>query len=104
MSVSFILPWSSSDLDTDHGAIIDETIKQVAWSINVMLLKTTTGNPTNNVPLSDDLRNRTPDRQSVPTLNQHDVHRQTKTPQTDQIHMRTALHIQLQILSKLSKS
>ena len=32
--VSPILPQSSSDLDTDQGDIIDETIKQVVQSVN----------------------------------------------------------------------
>ena len=47
-----------------------------------MLLKTITGNPTNNLTSSDSLYDRTPDRQSVPTLNPSDVHKQTKTPPT----------------------
>ena len=52
-SVSSILSQSSSDLDTDHGEIIDETIRQVVQSVKQMLLKTTTGNPTNNLTLVD---------------------------------------------------
>ena len=47
--VSSLLPQSSSDLDTDQGDIIDETIKQVTQSINQMLLKTSTGNSTSNI-------------------------------------------------------
>ena len=47
-SVSSISPQSNSDLDTDQSKIIDETIKQVVQSVNQMLLKTTTGNPTSN--------------------------------------------------------
>ena len=38
VSVSSILQQSTSDLDTDHGDIIDETIKQVAQSVNWTLL------------------------------------------------------------------
>ena len=51
--VSSILLQSSSDLDTDQGEIIDETIKQVAQSGNQMLLKTTMGNSTSNLTLSN---------------------------------------------------
>ena len=40
MSVSTILPQSGSDLDTDQGEIIDEKLKQVAQTVNQMLLKT----------------------------------------------------------------
>ena len=73
-----------------------------------MLHKTTTGNPTNNLILSKSLHDRTPDRQSVPTLSPSDIHKWKKLPQltlTDQIHMWTALHtIQLQISNKLNKS
>ena len=36
--VSSISPQSSSDLDTDQSDIIDNTIKQVARSVNQMLL------------------------------------------------------------------
>ena len=60
-SVSSISPQSSSDLDIDQGDIIDETIKQVAQSVNQMLLKTSTGNPistlTQNDPLHDNVTN-----------------------------------------------
>ena len=61
-SVSSNSPQSSSDLDTDQDEMIDETIKQVAQSVNQMLLKTTTGNPTSNLTPSDSSQNRTPDR------------------------------------------
>ena len=44
-----ILPQSSSDLDTDQGDIIDKAIKQVAQSVNEMLLKTSTGNSISNL-------------------------------------------------------
>ena len=37
-SISSISPQSSSDLDTDHGDMIDETIKQVRHTINQTLL------------------------------------------------------------------
>ena len=47
--VSSILPQSSSDLDTDEGENIDKTIKQVAQTVNQMLLKTNAGNPTGNL-------------------------------------------------------
>ena len=47
--VSLVSPQSSSDLDTDQGDIIDETIKWVAQSVNQMLLKKSTGNPTSNL-------------------------------------------------------
>ena len=51
--VSSILPQSSSDLDTDQGDIIDEILKQVAQSVNQMLLKTSTGNPTSSLTQND---------------------------------------------------
>ena len=47
--VSSISQQSSSDLDTDQGVIIDETIKQVIQSVNQMLLKTNTSNPISNL-------------------------------------------------------
>ena len=40
-SVSCVLPQSCSDLDTDQGDIIDERIKQVAQSVNQILLRQT---------------------------------------------------------------
>ena len=46
--VTTILPQSSSDLDTDQGEIIDETLKQVAQTVNQMLLMTNTGSPASN--------------------------------------------------------
>ena len=61
-SVSSILPQSSSDLDTDQGDIIDETIKQVAQSINQTMLKTSRSNPISNLnqnyPPHDNIANR----------------------------------------------
>ena len=47
-----------------------------------MLLKTTKGNPTNNLTLRNSSHNRTPYKQSVPTLNPCDIHTQTKSPPT----------------------
>ena len=44
-SIRSILPHSSLHLDKDQGDIIDETIKQVAQSVNQTLPKTSTGNP-----------------------------------------------------------
>ena len=49
VSVSFILPQSSSDLDTEQADIIDETIKQITQSVNQTLLKTSIGNSTSNL-------------------------------------------------------
>ena len=51
--VSSISPQSSSDLDTDQGDIIDETIKQVAQSVNQTLLKTSTSNPISSLTQND---------------------------------------------------
>ena len=56
---------SSSDLDTDQGQIIDEMLKQVALTVNKMLLKTTMGSPTSNLDLSNTPQDNTSDRQSV---------------------------------------
>ena len=64
--VSSVLPQSSSDLDTDQGEIIDETMKQGAQSINQMLLKTTAGNVTSNLTSSDSSEDMTLDSQSAP--------------------------------------
>ena len=52
-SVGSILPQSSSDLDTDQGDIIDETIKQVTQSINQTLLATNVGSSTTNIAPND---------------------------------------------------
>ena len=79
---SSILPQSSSDLYKDQGDITDKTIKQVVHAVNQMLLKTTTDNSTNPLTSSDSSHDRTPYRQSVPSLNPTDIHTQTKTPQT----------------------
>ena len=79
--VSSISPQSSSDFDTHQGEIIDKT-KQVAQSVNQMLLKTTTGNPTSNLTLSNSSQDRTPDRKSILILNPSDIHTQTKTQPT----------------------
>ena len=51
--VSSILSQTSSDLDTDQGDIIDETIKQVAQTVNQMLLKSSTGKPTSPLTQND---------------------------------------------------
>ena len=75
--VSTISLQSSSDLDTNQGEIIDEMLKQVAWTVNQMLLKTTTGSPTSNLDLSDTAHDNTSYRQSAPTLNTSDVHKHT---------------------------
>ena len=80
VSVSAISPQSSSDLDTEQGEIIDKTIKQVVQTVNQTLLKTTTGIPTSNLNLSNTSHDKTPDRQSVPTLNQSDIHKHMTTP------------------------
>ena len=47
--ISSFLPQSSSYVDMNQGNIIEETIKQIAQSINQMLLKaSTTNSPQNN--------------------------------------------------------
>ena len=103
--VSSMLPQSSSDLDTDQGEFIDETIKEVAQSVNQMLLMSTTGNPTSNLTPSNSSQNKTLDRQSIPTLILSDIHTQTKILiLTDKFHLKTALHTQLQISNRLNKS
>ena len=61
------------DLDTDQDEIIDETLKQVAHTVNQILLKTTTGSPTSNLDLSDASHNNTPERLPVPTLKTSDI-------------------------------
>ena len=72
--VRSVSPQSSSDLDTDQGESIDETIKQVAQSVNQLLLKTTTGssttgNSTSTLTPSNSSQDRTLDGQSIPALN-----------------------------------
>ena len=87
--VSSILPQSSSDLHTDQGDIIDEKIEHVAQSVNQMLVKTSTGNPTSNLTQNDSPHDRIPNRQSIPNPNPSDIHTQTKHNQlipTDQFH------------------
>ena len=53
VSISSILPQSSSDIDTDLGNIIEKTIKQVTQSVNQALLKTSTGNPISSLTQND---------------------------------------------------
>ena len=78
--VSIILPQSSSDLDTDQGEIINETIKQVVQMENQTLLKTTTGSPSSNLNLRNTSHNNTPYKQWVPMLNPSDTHKHITTP------------------------
>ena len=78
-SVSSILPQSSSDLDTDQGDIIDETIKQVTQAVNQTLLKTSTDNPTINLTQNDPPHERIANRQSILDRNLTDFHTQTDT-------------------------
>ena len=72
--VSSIFPQSGSNLDTEKGDIKDETIKQVAQSVNQMLFMTSTDNPTSNLTQNNPSNNRIPNRQSVLDPNQGDVH------------------------------
>ena len=51
--VSTILPQSCSDLDTDQGKIINETLKHAAETVNQTLLKTTTGSHVSNLDSRD---------------------------------------------------
>ena len=83
------MPQSSSDLDTDQGDIIDETLKHIVQRVNQMLLKASTGRSSSNLDSSDTSHDNTQDRQSVSTLNTGDVHKHTNTsPETltDQTH------------------
>ena len=102
------MPHSSSDLDTDQAAIIDETIKQVAQSVNQMLLKTSTGKYTSNITPSDSTQDRTPDRQSVSDLNPADIPTQPNTQPTNTYRVgkypKSTLHTQLQTLNRPNKS
>ena len=77
--VSSILLQSSSDLDTDQGVIIDKTIKQVAQSVNQMMLKTSTSNHINSLAQNDPPHDNITNRQSVHDSNPSDVHSQTNT-------------------------
>ena len=56
-------------------------MKQVGKTVNQTLLKTTTGSSTSNLNLSNTSHDNTPDKQSVPTLNQSDIHKHTTTLQ-----------------------
>ena len=76
---SSISPQSSSDLDTDQGDMIEETIKQVTWSVNQTLLKTSTGNPTSNLTKNNPQYDRIANRQSILYPHPSDVHTQTNT-------------------------
>ena len=53
-SISSILPQSSSNLDTDHGDMIDETIKHFTHTINQTLLTSNVSSATTN-KVSNDL-------------------------------------------------
>ena len=80
--VSSLLPQWSSDLDTDQGDIISETIKQVAQSVNQTLSNPSTGIPTSYLTPNDSPHDRTPNRQSILNPNLSDIHTQTKTQPT----------------------
>ena len=54
-------------------------MKQVVQTDNQMLVKTTTGNPTSNLNVSNTSCDKTPDRHSVPTLNPSNIHKHTTT-------------------------
>ena len=92
-------------LYTDQGDNIDETIKQVAQSVNQTLLMTSTDNPTSNLSLNNLPYDRIPNRQSILDPNPSAIHTQSHSQliPTDQPHLKTALHIQLQILNKPNK-
>ena len=105
--VSSIWPQSSSDFDTDHGEFIDETIKQLAQSVNQMLLMNTTGNPTSNLTPSNSSQDKTLDRQSMPTLILSDNHTQTKIQLTHtyrQVSSENSIAHPVQISNRLNKS
>ena len=101
-----ISPQSSLNLETDQGDIIDETIKQVAQSVNQMLLKTSTGNPIraltpNNLP-HDNVTN----MQTICDSNPSDIHSNTNTQpiHTHQpVTPKNSVHIQIQVSNKPSK-
>ena len=103
--VSSISPQSSSDLDTDQGDLMEETIKQVAQSLHQMLLKISTGNPISSLTQNDP-----PHTTKIQTCRQSvtlpsDIHSQIHSQfiLTDQPHLRTALHIQIQVMNKPNK-
>ena len=52
-SISSISPQSTSDLDTDHGDMIDKTIKHVTHTINQTLLTSNISNATDNKASND---------------------------------------------------
>ena len=77
--VSSILSQSSSDIDTDKGDIIGETIKQVAQLVNQTLLKTSTGNHTSNLTQNNSPQDRIANRQAILNPDPSDIHTQTNT-------------------------
>ena len=89
-SGSSILPQPSSDFDTDQGDIIDNTIKQVAQSVNQMLLRTSQGNPISNLTPNNPPHDGIPNRQSILDQNPSDIHTQTHSQLilTDQPHLK----------------
>ena len=105
--VSSVSPQSSSHLATDQDDIIDETIRQIAQSVNQMLLKTSTGNHTSNLTPNDPHTTEfQTDSQSSTQTQVMFIHKQRHSQliPTDQPLLKTALHIQLQILNKPNKS
>ena len=70
------------DLDTDHGDITDETIKQGAQSVNQALLKTRTSKPINNLTQNKPLHNNTTNRLSTHDPNPSNIHLQANTQPT----------------------
>ena len=101
--VSTTLSQSSSDLDTDWGEIIDETLKQVAQTVKQMLLKTTTGSPASNLDSSETPYINTSGRQSAPTPNTSDIHRHTTISPKNNYRPDSSEHILTNLVANFEK-
>ena len=104
--VSSISPKSSSDFDMNQVDIIDETIKQVAQSVNQMLLKTSTGNAISSLTQNDPPHNIVTNIQTIYDSNPSDIHSKQIYSQfipTNKSHLQTALHIQTQVSNNPNK-
>ena len=77
-SITSISPQSSSDPDTDHGDMIDDTIKHVTPTINQTLMTSNVSNTCTNKTSNDPYDN-TPELHPSQDVNLHTIHIPTNT-------------------------
>ena len=107
MPPTTILPQSISDLDMDQGDIIDETIKEVAQSVNQTLLKTSTGNSIStltqtDLPHDDNATIIQSSHDSYPSANTQPSHTQWPvSPKKNIMHLDTSFEQAKHIIMKI---